>query len=478
MIYFFTRNKTHTVYAFDTLESAKSLKPKTSSMGNFLHHIGNLFERLVMSGLKVKTLLILFTLFVGACGAPQEAESLLQEDSGIRGPAYSAIVSAIKSLGQTHSVVAQTISYGQTMGGREMIAIKIAKNMTSTTQRPGVLITGSIHGNEFLNIENNLPEWFLKNRDTSPGLKKFLDNNGVILVVPIYNPDGYDERKRENNNGIDLNRDYDGPTEGVTKFKEQESKNFKTMLANQVQQSNIKLKMTFDYHCCIGAIIYPWGHKTARLPSPALEAHKTRASLMIKHFASSNYKVGQLYDVLNYTASGASMDYFYDTYGSTALVLEGAKGTETQKFNNHTAMWDEALGVIADEMPSTGGGGTGGGTSGNDNPLFMALSRDYGSGKLMAKVSASRATTMALCAGVKDVCLDASKAPIAVSYATKTTVGDREIFTSDQSFSVNPTSSVFTILAYDPDKKVIGSQQVTITKKGAMLTVDHSGKAH
>lgn len=427
-----------------------------------------------MHRLKGKTLLNLFALlFLGACGAPEETQSMLHGDSGIRGPAYSNIISTIKSLAQSNSVVAETISYGQTMGGREMVAIKIAKSMTSTVQRPGVLITGSIHGNEFLNIENNLPEWFLKNRDTSPGLKKFLDNNGMLIIVPIYNPDGYDARRRENNNGTDLNRDYDGPTEGVTKFKEQESKNFKNMLTQQVQQANLKLKMTFDYHCCEGAIIYPWGHKKERLPTTALELHKKRSAMMINHFASSNYKAGQLMDILGYLASGASMDYFWDTYGAIALVLEGAQGTETQKFANHTAMWDEALGVIADEMPSTGGGNTGGDSTTTDNPLFMALSREYGDGKLMAKVSAFRATTMALCQGDKTTCLDASKAVIAVSYVTKQTVGDRIIFTPEQTFTVAGASAVFTILAYDQDKKVIGSQQVTITKKGALLTAGH-----
>lgn len=429
-----------------------------------------------MHGWKGKSLLNLFALIgLGACGAPEAMQSVLHEDSGIRGPAYANIVSSMKSLAQSHSVMAQTISYGQTMGGREMIAVKIAKNMTSTVQRPGVLITGSIHGNEFLNIENNLPEWFLKNRDTSPGLKKFLDNNGMIIVVPIYNPDGYEGRKRENNSGVDLNRDYDGPTEGVTKFKEKESKNFRDMLSTQVATANLKLKMTFDYHCCIGAIIYPWGHKKERLPTTALDLHKTRSSMMIKHFSGSNYKAGQLFDILGYLASGASMDYFWDAYGATALVFEGAKGNETQKFANHTAMWDEALGVIADEMPAPDGGSTGGtgGTTSNDNPLFLALSHDYGAGTLMAKVSATRATTMALCRGDKTTCLDTSKAVIAVSYGTKQTVGDRIIFTPEQAFTVTGASTQFTILAYDQDKKVIGSQQVTITKKGALLTAGH-----
>jgi hypothetical protein len=39
--------------------------------------------------------------------------------------------------------------------------------------------------------------------------KSFSTAGGIIFLVPIVNPDGYDGVRRENENGKDLNRDFD-----------------------------------------------------------------------------------------------------------------------------------------------------------------------------------------------------------------------------------------------------------------------------
>ena len=63
-----------------------------------------------------------------------------------------------------------------------------------------------------------------QHRASSPGVAKFLHAGGVIIVVPVVNPDGYANNTRENSRGQDLNRDFDLLPTGEPHFKESESK--------------------------------------------------------------------------------------------------------------------------------------------------------------------------------------------------------------------------------------------------------------
>lgn len=396
------------------------------------------------------SVMLTLALVVAGCGQKiEEIETELHSDSGIRGPAYSTLVSTFKDLTGKHAGIAKLIPYGQSAQGRELLMLRLG-NPQASGPRPAIYFGATIHGDEFLGIEDKMPQWFLENRTTSPGVKKFFDAGGILYLVPIINPDGYDNRTRGNTTGQDLNRDYNGKEEGIANnFRNPETKNLVDALHADVTASGAQVRMTMDYHCCLGAFIYPWAHKRTRLPEPDLGEHKALAQKMAGYLGT-NYRSGQVPDLVGYLASGSSSDYYYETFGARAFTFEGAEGTEVRNFAKHTTMWEGLLGMYAE-----------GGNDG-ENPLRMAVTADYGNGSLLVKLSAKRAESMEVCLGNKTVCTGAT-APLA-STSTKTQVGDRLIFTMTQTISISDAAPTVTLIARDQEKRVIGQQSVRITR--------------
>jgi predicted deacylase len=86
------------------------------------------------------------------------------------------------------------------------------------SKRPAVLITQAIHGNEYQQIVDRLVLDYSNGKKTLPGLEDFLEGGGLVYLVPIVNPDGYERRQRENRQGYDLNRDWPSDFTGVEGF--------------------------------------------------------------------------------------------------------------------------------------------------------------------------------------------------------------------------------------------------------------------
>lgn len=162
-------------------------------------------------------------------------------DSGIRGPSYLEISDNLRQLAMKYPTMAEVIEYGVTPQNRSLLVLKISMKNLQTKTGQAIYIGGSIHGNEYLNIEDRLPAWFLENRE-NPEIKKYLSNGGVIYIAPILNPDGYDRRERENDHGVDLNRDYTVVKAGVTGFHEIETKNLTNYLIKDLEKSAKKLQ--------------------------------------------------------------------------------------------------------------------------------------------------------------------------------------------------------------------------------------------
>ncbi|HUG27183.1 MAG TPA: M14 family zinc carboxypeptidase, partial [Gemmatimonadales bacterium] len=98
----------------------------------------------------------------------------------------------------------------QTLLGREFTLVTISKDQIRTPQdairsgRTIVLIANAVHGNETAGKEASQ----LVARDLVFGdLRPILDS-AIVLFVPLINPDGGEVRRRTNEEGFDMNRDY------------------------------------------------------------------------------------------------------------------------------------------------------------------------------------------------------------------------------------------------------------------------------
>lgn len=98
----------------------------------------------------------------------------------------------------------------RTLLDREFTLVTIAKDPVATPQdaiRSGktiVLIANAVHGNETAGKEASQ---LVARELVSGSLQKLLDDV-VVLFVPLINPDGGEVRRRTNEEGFDMNRDY------------------------------------------------------------------------------------------------------------------------------------------------------------------------------------------------------------------------------------------------------------------------------
>jgi hypothetical protein len=262
----------------------------------------------------------------------------IDSDSGIKGPAYSKIVEELRSLEGSYSDYAMLVTYGKSIQGRPLTLLKIAKKSVPSVK--AIYIGGSIHGDEYLNIEDRLPRWFLEQTATSGTISSYLDQGGVIYIAPILNPDGYDLRERENRNGVDLNRDYTVVEANVQGFKEVETRSLFEYLSRDLGPT--KLKVAMDYHCCIGALLYPWSFTGPSLSSVDKQRHLLVASIM-ESSIGPGVRAGTTPVILGYSAKGTSKDFYFEHFGALGFTYEGRKGKENKFLEEHGTMWEGIL---------------------------------------------------------------------------------------------------------------------------------------
>lgn len=286
----------------------------------------------------------IFKLFIGICLVlPVLARPVGQEsDSGIKGPPYAELVKYFATLPQKYPEYVQVNTYGKTALGRPLVMIRVSyptRLQMRNTDKSAILITGTTHGDEYLGIEDRLPEWFAKEGIKDTVIAPYFQKGGTIYFIPIFNPDGYEARRRGNSRGTDLNRDFSVRQANFTGFKELETQAVRDMLASQLQLNKQKLLLTMDYHCCIGAALYPWSFRPApKLPPEQLALANNYGKIMKGAFGA-NFPVGTTPDVLGYSAVGTSKDYYYETYGSMSFTYEGEEDIEKNKMNQHIQMW-------------------------------------------------------------------------------------------------------------------------------------------
>jgi Zinc carboxypeptidase len=265
----------------------------------------------------------------------------IESDSGIFGPTYKKILASTEAWAAQYPDLVTLVDYGKSIEGRPLRMV-IVMRPNSRPERPAFLMSGSTHGNEYLDIETKLPIRLLEKHNSGGEVQKFLDQGGAFVFVPILNPDGYEHRERENAHGVDLNRDWTVPEANFEGFSQPETKQLSDFLEKLTKAPyHFKFKVTVDYHCCAGAILYPWSFTDKKLPEPDLTHHINLAKAAQK-FLSIDF--GTTGDVLGYFPEGTTKDYYYSKYHSLTYTFEGRRNTENKFLEGHIKWWEAMVG--------------------------------------------------------------------------------------------------------------------------------------
>lgn len=122
---------------------------------------------------------------------------------------YQATTQKLKDLNKDYPFLVNVFSIGKSVLDRDILCIRIT-NEKNTKQKYSCVIDGCIHGNEWEAGELclYLADYLLVNFGENKTITEML-NNSEVYIIPLLNPDGRENDERYNENGIDLNRNFD-----------------------------------------------------------------------------------------------------------------------------------------------------------------------------------------------------------------------------------------------------------------------------
>ena len=236
----------------------------------------------------------LCSFLVCGCKFKTTSDAKVKDDSGVKRTTYAAVRNDLENTVKKNGDVARVTNSQSTIGGNQILGVTISNEGRSYSGvRPIVFIAEAMHGNEYLNIADRLIGVFLNSLSVpTSGFAQFIDRGGILLVVPILNPDGYEKGQRRNLHtdaagyGVDLNRDFDDPgynaplsgaTNGISYqslkprpavFAEIESKFARDFVQQELVKGHRTLYLTMSHHCCLKYLYYPWETVGGKMSPP------------------------------------------------------------------------------------------------------------------------------------------------------------------------------------------------------------------
>ncbi|CAG4987481.1 unnamed protein product [Colias eurytheme] len=243
---------------------------------------------------------------------------------------YDVVNNYMRDIANRFPRIVTMHSAGRSIQGREINYLRISNDNFQSRTKPVIFLQSLLHAREWVSLPASLYVIeSLLGKDAS--LVRDID----WIIMPVANPDGYEfthtnsrlwRKNRRVNSlpgcpGVDLNRNFDNSWgtassslacsdtfHGTGPFSEPETQAIRSVL-NQVKN---RLELFIDIHSFGSMILYAYGNR--QLPPNALILNMVGVRMAqsidaVKWSQHPNYRVGNIVDVIRYTASGGSSDY-------------------------------------------------------------------------------------------------------------------------------------------------------------------------
>ena len=231
---------------------------------------------------------------------------------------YDEIIQTIDSLCADYPSICKKFSYGLSVEGRELAAVKISDNVNLDENEAEVMFDGGIHGDEIGGSENlvRFAEFLCDSYGVDQYITSLINNREIWLYIMV-NPDGRVNMVRYNSNGVDLNRDWgymwdaDGNSPGS--YSQVETRALRScMLENQ-------FVIQTSYHSGTVFLAYTWSYRPD--PCPDMAQIDQLANVYVTSSGYPDLPHGQGYTGM-YPINGSSKDAMYGTMGSVGWTIE------------------------------------------------------------------------------------------------------------------------------------------------------------
>jgi len=122
---------------------------------------------------------------------------------------FEEMTNVLTHYAHTYSNLCRLVRIGRSVQQRDLWMLKISDHPELSEDEPGVRFISTMHGDEPVGLENCLRfiETVLSNY-TSDARWQRLVNECELWIMPLMNPDGFVAVRRENAQGVDLNRSF------------------------------------------------------------------------------------------------------------------------------------------------------------------------------------------------------------------------------------------------------------------------------
>jgi len=251
-------------------------------------------------------------------------------------PTYNTYVDIMNQFQSQYPNLCKIINIGTTVQGRSLLFAKITDSVDYRKNKPQVMLTSSIHGDETTGyvLMLRLIDTLLKAYGVDPNLT-YLVKNCEIWINPLANPDGtyyggngtVNGARRYNANGFDLNRNFPDPAAGPYPGG---TRQIETIAFMNVAINN-NFVLSCNFHGGAQVINYPWDTWARLHPDDQWFIFISRQYVDTVHSINSNYMT-DLYGYPNipgitngyawYRITGGRQDYMTYFRGSRETTIE------------------------------------------------------------------------------------------------------------------------------------------------------------
>lgn len=231
---------------------------------------------------------------------------------------YEEIVAIADSLALNFPSICKKVSYGTSIGGRQLAALKISDHVELDENEPELMFDGGIHGDEVGGPQNLI----MLARDLCKGYGSNttytdLINSREIWLYYMVNPDGRVNMTRLNDNGVDCNRDagymWDNSGNSWDAFSQPETRGVRDCILDN------QFVVYINYHSGVEMICYPWSYRAAATPD---NPHLNQLANIYSTTSGYPYlQYGQGYQIL-YQINGCFKDFDYGSVSGVGWTVE------------------------------------------------------------------------------------------------------------------------------------------------------------
>lgn len=231
---------------------------------------------------------------------------------------YEEIIEVIDSLASTYPSFCKKFSYGQSVEGRQLCALKISDNVNADEPEPEIMFDGGIHGDEIGGPENlvRFAEFLCDQYGNDPEITTLINSREIWLYIMV-NPDGRVNMLRYNSNGVDLNRDWGYMWNGQGGSPEHYSQVETRALRTCAQSNQFVIHTT--YHSGTVFLAYPWSYSPNPCPDQSPIQQLAGIYVDSSGYDYLPYEPGY---IGMYEISGSSKDANYGIMGSISWTME------------------------------------------------------------------------------------------------------------------------------------------------------------